>query len=114
MTAGRWASELRLPSLSCQLSLRMVRTRDRRPVYELHESHGLPGRFCCLWDTAHQFTDCTDGHPHVAKVRVASSNLVIRSVKTRSAAMQAEVLVFSACQPAVALAAGIKTNASSR
>ena len=53
---------------------------DGIAVYELDGSDGLDGRFCGLWSTAGHWTDCADGrHNFFAKVRVASSNLVIRS-----------------------------------
>ena len=64
------------------------RRGDGIPVYELGGSDGLDGRFCGLWGTAAHYTDGADGSHHLAKVRVASSHLVIRSTNApRSAAL---------------------------
>ena len=68
-----------LLGVPCRLSSEASERLDGRPVYELDGLDGLDGRFWGLWDTAQQQTDCTDASHNVAKVRVASSNLVIRS-----------------------------------
>ena len=55
---------------------------DGIALYELHGLHGPDGRNPGLEPTKPHHSDGSDEHRHIAKVRVASSNLVVRSIET--------------------------------
>ncbi len=61
---------------------------DGRPVYGLGGLDGPDGRIGGQDTTSRDWTEQTDGSLHVAKVRVAGSNPVVRSSRTENDAVR--------------------------
>ena len=75
------ASDTALDRFAWESVADFVGACDGRPVYGIGGLDGLDERIGGQETTSRDWTDSTDGSLHVAKVRVAGSNPVVRSKK---------------------------------